>query len=106
MATLNLAVWPRDIGQKMCLLCERPPVRPKVAMIETDRRTLVPELLTELEVAAALRTTVEALRALRQQDAGPPWCRLPLRRIAYPAEQLREWIKDQTIRPGEGGAVT
>jgi predicted DNA-binding transcriptional regulator AlpA len=62
------------------------------------------ELLTEREVAAALRVSRAALRFWRARGGGPPWVRIGDRLIRYEVAALREWIENRAgVRAGQSG---
>ncbi len=54
------------------------------------------DLMTQAEVAKALRISQRQLQRLEQLGDGPPKTRLGDRRIAYPRAGLIAWLNERT----------
>ena len=53
------------------------------------------ELLTDKQVARALKMSRAALRLWRAQGCGPPWIRVGKRLVRYDVPGLRKWIEER-----------
>ncbi len=54
------------------------------------------DLMTQAEVAKALRISQRQLQRLEQLGDGPPKTRLGDRRVAYPRAGLIAWLNERT----------
>jgi hypothetical protein len=59
--------------------------------------------LTDAEAAAQRRKSRRALRDERQRGAGPPYT-LDGRRVLYPVEGFRDWLRSNVRQPVRGPA--
>jgi excisionase family DNA binding protein len=52
---------------------------------------------SEQEAAKQLGISVRTLQRWRRQGGGPKFCRLGVRRLGYPEDELHAWAKSNTF---------
>lgn len=58
------------------------------------------ELLTPMEMAQWLKKSLQWLEFARSKGFGPPFIRIG-RNVRYRRQDVREWLLEQTVTPGE-----